>query len=136
MDSSEIIKSSNESYLRQVFNASGDAMILLDKSGVILDCNEQFCREVDKELSELIGIVIWDVTAKEDVENRKKKYFDAVVDSGEPCRVEVLGRCGWLDMSVQPIGTDKIVIYARDITNFKKKLNFSKKKLMKTDIKH
>ncbi len=120
MDSSEIIKSSNESYLRQVFNASGDAMILLDKSGgVILDCNEQFCREVDKELSELIGIVIWDVTAKEDVENRKK-YFDAVVDSGEPCRVEVLGRCGWLDMSVQPIGTDKIVIYARDITNFKK----------------
>lgn len=135
MDSSEIIKSSNESYLRQVFNASGDAMILLDKSGgVILDCNEQFCREVDKELSELIGIVIWDVTAKEDVENRKK-YFDAVVDSGEPCRVEVLGRCGWLDMSVQPIGTDKIVIYARDITNFKKKLNFSKK-LMKTDIKH
>jgi len=109
----------NKSYLRDVFDVSIDAMVLLDKQGLILDCNEQFCVDVGKTNMELLGLSIWDITADEDIEERKS-FIDEVVRTGEHKRVETLGKNGWLDLSIRTIGEDKIVIFARDITNYKK----------------
>ena len=119
MNDSNINKTSNEKYLRTVFDASSDAMIIVDRQAIILDCNRQFCVDVAKPVSELLGISLWSVTAEAAAYGRKEK-FEEVVRTGKQAKFESFSQSGWIDITITSLGFDRFVFFARDITEFKK----------------
>jgi PAS domain S-box-containing protein len=113
----------NESFLRAIFDASEDIILILDKKGKIIDCNSQFARETGKPLENLIGAELWSVTdsfAQKD----SRHFFDLAVQTGESANFESSAENNIYNIHITPLafkgeGLEMMVVFARNITEKK-----------------
>ena len=113
----------SESTTGVLLNAPADLVVLVDSNATLLAVNEAFAKRLEKLPSELIGTCGWDWLPPEVVE-RRKSYFETVLQSGESVRFEDERLGMWFDNRVYPI-CDKdgkvvrVALVARDITELK-----------------
>ena len=108
---------------RAILNASTDLIALVDSEGVVLDANETMAQRFKKSVKKLRGTQIWDLFPKDVVEKRKQ-YFNQVIQSKKSVRFENTSHGTWFDNIFYPVldikgKVTKIAIQTRDITELK-----------------
>ncbi|KQC02915.1 MAG: hypothetical protein APR54_09890, partial [Candidatus Cloacimonas sp. SDB] len=103
-----------------LLNASNDAVVLLDKSGIILNLNKNYAERFNKTKEELIGTMVWDLFPSEVLEKRRENV-QQVISSKKMVTMSDI-RDGMVNSTrLFPVmgGNGEVVeiaVYARDIT--------------------
>jgi PAS domain S-box-containing protein len=113
----------NEVTARALLNATTDAVLLIDKEGLIIDINERMSEWLGHSRKDLIGTIIYNHLPPEIAEQRKTKGFEAV-RTRRPISFEDQREGRWLENNVCPIldshgEASRFAIYSRDITERK-----------------
>lgn len=121
--------SSNESFIRELLNASKDAGILLSLEGIILACNTEAALRLGSTVSTLIGKNFFDLIPR-NVINIYRQFQQKSVNARQCTRIEVNRDGIWYDIIGCPVKdlSGKITaigVFSRNITehkNIEKKL--------------
>jgi PAS domain S-box-containing protein len=108
---------------RALLNATTDAVLLINKEGLIIDVNEKMSEWLGHPRTDLIGTIIYDHLPSEIAEHRKAKGYE-IVRTSRPISFEDRREGRWLENSVYPIldshgEATRFAIYSRDITERK-----------------
>ena len=108
---------------RAILNASNDVAALVDIEGVILDANDAMAQRFNKSVKALKGTHGWDLLPK-DIAEKRKHYFNQVIQSKKPVRFEDINQGTWFDNIFYPVldaqgKVTKIALQAHDITERK-----------------
>lgn len=114
----------SEEMARVLLNASTDAVVLLDRRGIILDVNSACAQRFHKRADEMQGLRIWDLFIPE-VNVPRKASVDKVFESGKPIRMVDERQGIWNDNNIYPICDSRgeitrVAVFARDITDQKR----------------
>ena len=106
-----------------LLNACTDFMALIDISGTILQMNKAASENLGRSVQELMGTCLLDHMPPE-AANRRKIYFEQVINSGKAIQFEDENRGRLFHSSLFPVNDDlgkvtRIAIHARDITDLK-----------------
>jgi PAS domain S-box-containing protein len=125
----------SEENLRNILDATQEAIFLLDKNGVILTANETFAKRMHKTINEIIGHKFADFIEDENAQLRMSK-LKQVFKSNKTERFEDIREGRYLEHHYFPYYKDGEVLYVaaytRDITENKiaiEKLNQASKRL-------
>jgi len=114
----------SEATTRALLDAPADLVVLADSSGILLAVNEAFAKRFGQSPNELVGTSGFD-RLPPDAAERRKRYFETVLQSGKPVRFEDERLGQWFENLVYPI-CDKdgkvvrVALVARDITDLKR----------------
>ena len=108
---------------RAIMESTDDIVILLDKSGTVLDCNEAHARRLNTTRNELLGKNVFDLLPQDLAESRKA-IVQSVISSGKPVCSEDFREGYWSEFVIQPILvddkiSDRVAVFSRDITGRK-----------------
>lgn len=114
----------SEEKVRSILNASPSAIVLLDRDGIVLDCNKVYPARFGMTGEELIGKCVWDLFPTEVAERRKEETANVFV-TGEPLRGEDERQGVWNEYRIEPAirreGEVKaVVVEALEITERKR----------------
>jgi PAS domain S-box-containing protein len=114
----------SEEMARVLLNASTDAVVLLDRQGIILDINSTCAQRFHKRADEMQGSCIWDLFLPEFNVQRKESIIK-VFESGKPVRMVDERKGIWNDNNIYPVCDSRgeitrVAIFARDITDQKR----------------
>ncbi|XOB65675.1 PAS domain S-box protein [Deferribacteres bacterium DY0037] len=120
----------SESSLRAILDSSQDIVLLLDSDGTILDCNQQFCKEVEIDIASVLGCNLWNIRGM-NTNGERRVIFDNVVRTGKPCRFEDYGADNWYSVYIAPIALEdmeqkRFVAFAKNITYRKEAEQFAR----------
>jgi PAS domain S-box-containing protein len=109
---------------RALIESPNDALVLLDKKGVILDLNAKTVRWLSKSKKNLLGACFWDVFSKKKTDPAKK-IIAGVMRAGKPERFEWARNGLWFDVTVFPVRdsagkTSKTALLIHDVTDRKR----------------
>jgi PAS domain S-box-containing protein len=113
----------SELMARAILNASNNQAALFDTNAIMLDANDAMAQIFYKSADELIGTCGWDLIPEALVEKRKQ-YFNQVIQSKKPLRFETEWHGNWFDNIFYPVldsqgKVTKIAFQAHDITQLK-----------------
>jgi PAS domain S-box-containing protein len=115
----------SEATARAILNASPAAIVLLDREGVVLDCNDAYPKRFGISRESLMGSGIWDLFPGE-ISAHRKTQVKGVFNTGEPFRGEDERDGMWNEYSIEPAvrGPDgqvmSVLVEALDITTRKR----------------
>lgn len=114
----------SEANARAIMESTDDVLMLLDKDGIVIDCNEAHAKRLNTTRLELLGKNVFERLPK-DVAESRKAIVNEVIASGKPVSSEDLRGGYWNEFVIHPIIienkiTDRVAIFARDITEHKK----------------
>jgi PAS domain S-box-containing protein len=115
--------SSNRSYAKAIMDSSTDGVVLINKSGEILDLNLSMAAFLEKKRADLLGVNFFNLFP--DVANEiNDQFIEKVFNCQIPFSDEVRFRDRWISYDVKPLvsdqnGVDGAVICGRDITEEK-----------------
>jgi PAS domain S-box-containing protein len=115
----------SEAAARAILNASPAAIVLLDREGVVLDCNDAYPIRFGISRESLMSSGIWDLFPGETAA-RRKAQVKGVFDTGEPFRGEDERDGMWNEYRIEPAvrGPEgrlmSVVVEALDITKRKR----------------
>jgi PAS domain S-box-containing protein len=114
----------SESTARALLNAPTDSVVLVDRSGIILDLNETAATSLGKKREDLIGILADNVLSSDIAQERRRKISE-VFTTRQPVRFIDERGGTWFDNVAYPIldnkgNVSRLAIIARDITDQKK----------------
>ncbi len=114
----------SEANARGIMESTDDVLVLLDKNGILIDCNEAHARRLNKTREELLGKCIFDEFPP-DLAKSRRDAVDLCVSTGECVHGEDsrFGRC--IEYVVDPVFSEnrkveKVAIFARDVTERKR----------------
>jgi PAS domain S-box-containing protein len=110
----------SEATARALLNSLSDTVLLLDRDGIIQDCNLTAPDNFSLNRDELIGTSVWDILP-ENIVLKRKQYINTVFESGESVRFQDIRNGKWFDNVIYPIHDElqnvtMITVLARDIT--------------------
>jgi len=113
----------SESTIRALMNSPLDAVLLLDKDGIILDVNDTLAKRQGMTVEEMKGWCVYDLLPPDLAKSRRAR-IEEVGRTGKLIRFEDYLAGLWFDNSLYPIrdaegNVVKIAIVARDITEYK-----------------
>jgi len=114
----------NEINARAIMESTDDVLLLMNKDGILLDCNESHALRIGRARNELLGKNIFDFLPVETARNRKMKIDEAIATL-KPVTFEDQ-RGGYTnEVTIYPIShkgtvTERVAIFARDITGRKR----------------
>jgi PAS domain S-box-containing protein len=114
----------SEEMARVLLNASTDAVVLLDRQGIILDVNSTCAQRFHMRADEMQGTCIWDLF--QPVFNvQRKANVNQVFESGKPIRIIDESQGIWNDNQIYPVcdargEITRVAVFARDITDQKR----------------
>jgi PAS domain S-box-containing protein len=113
----------SEANARAIMESTDDVLILLDKDGIVIDCNEAHAKRLNTSRNDLLGKNVFDLLP-EDVAKNRREHIHEVISTGIPFFSEDFRGEYWNEFVIHPIYienkiTDKIAIFARDITKRK-----------------
>jgi PAS domain S-box-containing protein len=116
----------SESELRALFASMKDVIIVVDKNGKIVKIAPSNLNLLFKPAEELVG-----KTIKESIPSKQadlfQSYFDIVLKTKKSINVEynlpINNKLKWFDATLSPLGNDKVILVARDVTERKIKEN-------------
>jgi len=111
---------SQRELMEAVFNATSDAIIVLDDAYHVLMTNRVGAERFGQDVASMLGQGILDLTEKPVAETRRQRYGQAL-HTGETVRFTDVRAGRTYDNILQPLrigdgGTPRLAIYARDIT--------------------
>ncbi len=114
----------SEANARAIMESTNDIFILLDKDGIVVDCNEAHAKRLDTTREELLGKNVFDLLPK-DIAERRKKLVDQVISTGKTVTSEDFRAGYWNESTFHPVFieneiTDRVAIFSRNITDRKK----------------
>ncbi|RAS65332.1 hypothetical protein DET48_10744 [Vibrio diazotrophicus] len=120
----------SEAHFKALFNSSTACIANVDKNGIILDCNEQYCSDMGGRTREqLIGMSMFGISTVSNVQASKAKFkelVDGEISSyrGERSFTHPNGKVTWMSASVSAIldsqgNFESAVISMVDVTEFK-----------------
>lgn len=114
-----ILIETNEA-LEGVFNSITDSIILLDKSGKILNINEKGAYRLQRSKESLFGVIFWDVF-RDDVARNRRARFERVIETGHPEIFDDSRDGLFFEITIYPIfglggEVDRAAFYAKDVT--------------------
>ena len=110
----------SEETARALLNAYDDVAFLMDTEGVLLLANHSLAQRFDKQIEELLGSNVYDLSPPQ-IARCRRAYAEEVVRTGKPDRFQD-GRAGRLfDSQVYPVmdaegKVARLAVYTRDIT--------------------
>jgi len=132
----------NETNARAIMESTSDSMLLLQKDGTIIDNNEGHASRLGFARKDLLGKKIYDYLPK-DVGEKRKELIDLAISTGVTQYGEDVRAERSIEYSIHPIFdrnkiTDRVAIFARDITESKNNLEALKKneELLSLFMKH
>ncbi len=115
----------SETTARAILNASPAAIVLLDREGIVLDCNDAYSARIGISRKSLVGSRIWD-RLTEETATRRNEQFKGVLNTGEPFQgVDEQGGI-WTEYRIEPAVREpagrvqSVVVEALDITDRKR----------------
>ncbi len=78
----EVLRAESEEKLRVIFEGTLDGIVLVDTSGLIVDCNPEFIRQSGMTLETLKQTRVWELRPSEKM-NLAKNVFFTVMQTGE-----------------------------------------------------
>jgi PAS domain S-box-containing protein len=111
----------SEEKLRAIFNASPQAILLLDREGRVLDTNQQHADRLGMEREEMLGKCIWDILPQS-VRAHRKRQVERVFEAGTPFSGEDQRDGLWNEYYIYPAITNQagevtaVLVEAVDIT--------------------
>jgi PAS domain S-box-containing protein len=108
-----------------MFNASPLAIVLIDRSGNIIDSNEEHANRLKMKRSQTIGKCLWDMLP-ESVRAHRKMQVGSVFETGEPFSCEDKRGMVWSEYYIHPAIKNRndeieaVIVEALDITERKK----------------
>lgn len=136
----------SEANARAIMESTDEVFMLIDKKGILLDCNEAHARRLNSTRKELIGQNIFDLLPR-DIGERRSQLVDEVIATKKPFFGEDYRDGLWNEYIIQPVIAEgkeinKVAVFSKDITEWKinskilkenekrlKKLNSTKDKL-------
>lgn len=111
---------------RAVMEAISDVLIVIDKSGNIIDTNEGHAKRFNLSRKDILGKNLKDFLPK-DIMVKRLKNVRKVINTGKPVFGEDTSDGLVTEFSIYPLKinnsiSDKVVVFARDITDRKKLL--------------
>jgi len=113
----------SEANARAIMESTDDVLVLLDKNGILIDCNEAHARRLNKTREELLGKSIFDELPP-DLARSRRDDVSLCISTGECVYGEDFrfGRC--IEYVVHPIFSEnkvveKVAVFARDVTKRK-----------------
>ena len=132
----------NETNARAIMESTSDSMLLLQKDGTIIDNNEGHASRLGFARKDLLGKKIYDYLP-EDIGKKRKELIDLAISTGVTQYGEDVRAERSIEYSIHPIFdrnkiTDRVAIFARDITESKNNLEALKKneELLSLFMKH
>lgn len=112
-----------ENAMRAIFDATTEALSVIDVEGNLLMINTTFANRFNKTSEDLIGTSIYDLIAPELAKTRRE-YVNLVLRSSKPIQFEDQRGDRFVEHSLYPIfdgvgNVNRIAIFARDITERK-----------------
>ncbi|EMS80717.1 PAS domain S-box protein [Desulfotignum phosphitoxidans] len=114
----------NETKLRSMLNASPLAIVLLNRSGCILDSNEEHASRLNVSRDEILGRCLWELLPKEVLAHRRRQV-EEVFETGKPYTGEDRRNDIWNQYHIHPAIIDQfgkvqaVIVEAIDITEQK-----------------
>ncbi|MCF8088005.1 MAG: PAS domain S-box protein [Desulfotignum sp.] len=114
----------NEAKLRSMLNASPLAIVLLNRSGRILDSNEEHASRLNVSRDETLGRCLWELLPKEVLTHRRRQV-ESVFETGRPYTGEDKRGAVWNQYHIHPAIIDHsgkvqaVIVEAIDITERK-----------------
>ena len=113
----------SEETARALMNASSEAALLVDTSGIVLAANETAALRVNATVESIVGSPLFDHYPA-DVAEKRRNFMNQVLSGGQPARIEDQRDGKWFDFSICPIldTGEKIIrlaIFSQDITERK-----------------
>ncbi|MHC1780420.1 MAG: PAS domain S-box protein [Bacteroidales bacterium] len=110
----------SEANVRAIMESTDDIIILLDKNGVVIDCNEAHAKRLNTTRNNLIGKNIFNLLPKEVGAIRYKNVSEAI-KTGKPVYGEDSRGGFWNEYSIHPITShkgkvDSVAVFSKDIT--------------------
>lgn len=110
----------SEANVRAIMESTDDIIILLDKNGVVIDCNEAHAKRLNTTRNNLIGKNIFNLLPKEVGALRYKNVSEAI-KKGKPVYGEDSRGGFWNEYSIHPITShkgkvDSVAVFSKDIT--------------------
>jgi PAS domain S-box-containing protein len=112
-----------EARLRGILDAASESVFLIDREGIVLECNETTARRLGKTVGELLGTSIFDFLPPHLKQSRMAE-IQKVVESREPVQFEDQRDGVWLEHTVYPVFDSggevcEFAIFGRDISERK-----------------
>jgi len=114
----------SEETLRAMLNASPLAIVLIDRSGYILDSNEEHATRLGRTHSQILGKCLWDLLP-ESVRTHRKMQIESVFETAKPFIGEDQREKIWNEYHIHPAIKNKngeieaVIVEALDITERK-----------------
>lgn len=114
----------SETNVRAIMESTSDIHILLDKNGIVIDCNNAHAQRFGLNREELIGKNVFEILPEDVAISRKMSMNEAIASrktvSGEDSRDGL-----WNEFTINPIidskgNCEKVAVFSRDITNRKR----------------
>jgi len=108
---------------RAIMESTNDVIILLDKNGIVVDCNEAHAKRLNVKREELIGQNVFDFLPAE-IGLKRKKLIETVIQTGKTGFYEDFRGGYWNEVNAHPVfnasgQVEKVAIFARDVTRRK-----------------
>jgi len=114
----------SESKVRAIIDASPDIVVMIDKTGIVLDANQMLCKVMDASRSMLLGNNIFSFLP-ENISSGRKAVFDQALSTKKPVEYFDSYDNVYYKHKIYPIiepdnHIEKMVVYSTDITREKK----------------
>ncbi len=122
-ESQKLLKES-EANARAMMESTNDVFLLLDKTGIVIDSNEAHANRLNTNRAELLGKNVFDYLP-EDIRKKRWALIQKAISTGKPIYAEDFRGGYWNEIAIHPIYvenkiSDRVAIFARDITERKK----------------
>lgn len=112
----------SEEMARALLNATTDAVLLIDRHGIIIDLNEAYAQQFKKPIIEIVGLCLWDIVPEPILDT--KAIVQQVFRTGRSIRFEQEYKGTWRDHIIYPIldsekKVSRLAIFGHDITKLK-----------------
>jgi len=113
----------SESQLEGMLDACFGSIVLHNREGTILKCNDVFARRFDRSKDKLIGEKVWPLFPPE-LRSSRQALLEKVFEEGKPLRNEDEWRGNWMKYVLHPIfavdgSVGNVAVYAENITERK-----------------
>jgi len=110
----------SEANARAIMESTEDIIVLLDKEGLIIDCNESLAKFVGYSRSKIIGKNIFELLMP-DVTRNRKELVNQVFETGKPVQSKDFSNGRWKEFSIFPVFVKnhlpvRVAVFSRDIT--------------------
>jgi len=109
-----------EARLRGILDAASESVFLIDREGIVLECNETTARRLGKTVEGLLGKSIYSLLPPDLAQSRRAEV-QKVVESREPVQFEDQRAGVWFEHTVYPVFDDagavaQLAIFGRDVS--------------------